>query len=221
MNLGNKQTFYNSGPNSEHALINSLHGAIASGNAPTNPNWLVKEYNNLPVKDVRENYRCILDSYNEEALNKGWKCFGIKSTTGHAPNIFFELLQLQEEVWGKDIHYFTTVRHPLSAVERLAKKNLAESKNPENIYQNWMSHVLNRFVLIQRGATVVRFPEHFQNGKIKSAVESIGLEWTQAAKDMYKESQVTVLDQGAASKLFDDRPNMAQAYKMLIGEADG
>jgi hypothetical protein len=221
MNLGNKSTYYHISGNSEHALVNTLHAEITSGAKPTNPQWLVEMHSKLTRKNARENYRLLLQSYIAQAKEYNWHSFGIKTTTGHNPSTLFELMKMHEEEWGTDVQYLTTLRHPFGAYVRLRKKNLPQAKDEETVYQNWLSHVLRKLVILQKGGIVVRYPEHFQNGGIKKIVERIGLSWNETAGAVFQKGRVTSIGAKEAEKCLEDRPNLAAAYNLLLGAADG
>jgi len=215
MNLGDKQTYYDSGSNAEHSLINSLHGEITTGNKVTEPSSLVDKYNSLPGNDPKEKYRTVLRSYMRMAKEKNWQCFGIKTTTGHNPSVFFDLMRIQEEEWGKDIHYFLTVRHPIASLKRLQKHNRPDGKNPEKVYEQWASHLPLKFALISKGATAVRFPEHFQNGVIKKIISDSGLKWTDQAANLFNPSQFSTVGQEETEGFSNSRPGLSKAYEIL------
>lgn len=222
MELGNGNTYWHERFDflAQNAVIQALYrGFITDSKDFSHPDSFIEEkINGVPGNSYEEKLRTVLKSYLEEAEKKDWECFGFKLTTFYRPFLLVDrFLDLVESIWGEDILYFTTARHPVERIYRIKTKNPAmweEVGGFEGVLDGVKESVdyWYKYVTL-KNPVIVSYPADWTTGKIKTLVQLIYLNWGEKASQLFEQRLGTQVDTETRLKFEEEHSELMRAFR--------
>ena len=164
MSLGNGHTWWKQSDYAGHCEYSEITKMLGA-------------YNDIPldpekVDEVVTRLRQILRAYREQAAEKHWKYYGIKTTSGICHNKWDRVKQTFFEEWP-DALYFGLLRRPIF-------------KGDQNQNEGWGNVYRARLELAEtKQAVYLPYPEVFLTQEIQRFILGIGLPWKHEVMNIF------------------------------------
>lgn len=154
----------------------------------------------------------VFRAYKAEAVDNKYPFFGMKLTS-----FTFErwntLQPILDREWGNWVG-LTTLRHPYYYYVRRRRDGHGDSL--QELMADWAGKYYLLRELINQGFYFVKFPEYWKNGKIKTIIERIGMEWNPAVMtELYKGDQPESVTDEELGKFATEFPDIQSMYNTL------
>jgi hypothetical protein len=220
---GNDETYYTEkyrGDNAQHDLLTGLMHVFGQEDR-FDMKWrfraMLPEYNQIDAeapKSIESKIRLILNRYVWEAVRLEHESFGVKvdtvrkTTGGHGTGdknvvLWHELNWLIKEIWGDRTVFVSTLRTPMSYIDRLDRDPRFISTKGDHLVR-YCDGLKAWNLILAEGGVIIPYPHAFDDGTIKDYVKDAGLEWNDEVDTIYDGSRPTRTDPDQMDKFFDD-----------------
>lgn len=168
-------------------------------------------------KDHVEGVHTILKDYDKKS--KG--AHGIKVTHALQASCWKHLGPIFDQEWP-DAQYIISIRHPaliVKAMQAVIYRNGPHEGDmtDQMVVDSWMSAAeATSYLLINKNATLVVYPDDYQSGKIKSIVSNIGLKWTPEAEHLFDPNKFVALTDAEIQSFSVLYPEAVKFFNDLI-----
>lgn len=219
---GNDATYYTEkyrGDNAQHDLLTGLMHVFGQEDR-FDIKWrfrgMLPEYNQIDAESpdsIGSKIRLILLRYVIEAGRLGRESFGVKvntvrkTTGGHSTEdenviLWHELNWLIKEYWGAHVVFVSTLRTPMSYIDRLDRDPRFVSTKGDHLVR-YCDGLKAWDLILAEGGVIIPYPHAFDDGTIKDYVEKAGLKWNDKADLIYDRSRPTRTDPDQTGEFYD------------------
>lgn len=141
-----------------------------------------------------------LKEFKDFAILYGWPHYGIK--VDHALQLpCWGVIGEQIEINWPNARYVISIRHPagvIKSIERLRKTvKLDPDFTVKEIIESYLStHEATKYLIKEKEALVVVYPDSHADGNIKEVISQLGLVWTDAADALFDKATLDESDDG-------------------------